>query len=427
MKVKGLRWAILTMVAIATIVNYIDRNALAVMWPGISEDLGLDKTDYSNIIMLFMISYALGQALFGKIFDMLGTRAGFILAIVVWSISVALHALARGVVSLGIYRFIMGFGEAGNWPGATKSNAEWFPIKERALAQGIFNAGAALGAVISAPLIAYLYLLMDWKATFIVIASFGFIWVVPWYILYKSSPDSHPWLSDEEREYILKGQKTPADENDSGDEVEEPAAPTWMEMLRYRQTWGVIMARVFLDPVWWLFLSWLPIYLADQFGFDVKKIGMFAWIPYVGAAAGSLFGGWLSGYLIGSGKTANFARRFTITLGGAIMIPTLLMTAYASDPLNAVFLIAAVLFGFQCAIGNIQTLPSDFFDGKSVGSLAGLSGAAAVVSVIITTKLVPVMTEISYAPVFIFAALLVPLCLVGVWFVAGPVKPVKNK
>lgn len=425
MKVKGLRWAILAMVAIATIVNYIDRNALAVMWPGISEDLGMDNDDYANIIMLFMISYALGQALFGKIFDMLGTRAGFILAIVVWSVSVALHALARGVVSLGIYRFIMGFGEAGNWPGATKSNAEWFPIRERALAQGIFNAGASLGAVISAPLIAYLYLLMDWKATFVVIASFGFIWVVPWYILYKASPESHPWLSDEEREYILKGQKAPVEEVEEA-EV-ETVAPSWMEMLRYRQTWGVVLSRFCLDPVWWLFLSWLPIYLADQFGFEVKDIGMFAWIPYVGAAAGSLFGGWLSGRLIGSGKTVNFSRRFTITLGGVIMFPALILTAYANDPLNAVLLIACILFGFQCAIGNIQTLPSDFFDGKSVGSLAGLSGAAAVVGVIITTKMVPMMSTVSYAPVFIFAAILVPLCLSAVWFVAGPIKPAKNK
>lgn len=420
MKIKGLRWMILTMVAIATIVNYIDRNALAVMWPGISEDLGLDNNDYANIIMLFMVSYALGQALFGKIFDMLGTRAGFILAIVVWSVSVALHAFARGVVSLGIFRFIMGFGEAGNWPGATKSNAEWFPIKERALAQGIFNSGAALGAVISAPLIAYLYLLMGWQATFIVIASFGFIWVVPWYILYKAAPDSHPWLSDEEREYILKGQKAPSQDESTGDDV---AAPTWMEMLQYRQTWGVVLSRFCLDPVWWLFLSWLPIYLADQFGFNVKEIGMFAWIPYVGAAAGSLFGGWLSGRLISGGKSVNFARRFAITLGGVIMFPCLLLTAYAGDPLVAVLLIACILFGFQCAIGNIQTLPSDYFDGKSVGSLAGLSGAAAVVGVIITTKLVPMIATVSYAPVFMFAALLVPLSVLSVWLISGPVKP----
>lgn len=423
MKVKGLRWMILTMVAIATIVNYIDRNALAVMWPGISEDLGLDKSDYSMILTSFMVSYALGQALFGKIFDQLGTRAGFILSIVVWSVSVGLHAIARGAVSLSIFRFTMGFGEAGNWPGATKSNAEWFPIKERALAQGIFNAGAALGAVISAPLIAFLYLLMGWQATFIVIASFGFVWVVPWYILYKSSPDSHPWLSEEERQYILKGQKAPVAENEKEVEV---AAPSWLEMLRYRQTWGVVCSRFFLDPVWWLFLSWLPLYLADEFGFDVKEIGMFAWVPYVGAAVGSIFGGYLSGKLIASGKSVNYSRRFVITFGGVVMVPALLLSAYAADPLTAVLLIAVILFGFQVAIGNIQTLPSDYFAGSCVGSLAGLSGMAAVVGVLITIWLVPIITATSYIPFFMLGAALVPLSLLSVWLIAGPVKPAEK-
>ena len=421
MKIKGLRWAIVSLVAIATVINYIDRNALAVMWPGISEELGMDKEDYAMILSFFMVSYAIGQAAFGKIFDAIGTRFGFVLSIVIWSISIALHAVARTAMSFSLVRFTMGFGEAGNWPGATKANAEWFPIKERALAQGIFNAGASIGAVVSAPLIALLYLWIGWRATFIVIALFGFIWIIPWLILYRTSPDKHPWLSDEERKYILDGQKP----QQQTDQAEESFAPGWFEMLKYKQSWAVISSRFFLDPVWWLFVSWLPIYLADQFGFNVKEIGMFAWVPYVGAAVGGVFGGWLAGYWIKSGKSVNWSRKAAITLGGAIMLPSLILTAYASTPLSAVLLMAVILFGFQIAIGNIQTLPSDFFSGKSVGSLAGIGGAFAVVGVLITTWIVPVITETSYVPFFMMGALLVPLSVLSVWVLGGNIQPVK--
>ena len=417
-----LRWIVVSLVAIATVINYIDRNALAIMWPAISEDLGMDESDYALIVSLFMVGYAIGHSLFGKIFDWIGTRLGFVLAIVVWSISIMLHAAARGVASLGLVRAMLGVSEAGNWPGATKSNAEWFPIKERALAQGIFNSGASVGAIVSAPAIALLYLQFGWQGTFIVVGLLGFLWLVPWLWIFKAPPESHPWLSEEERDYILSGQKS----EDTSDEEVEQAAPGWGEMLKYRQSWAVISSRFFLDPVWWLFVSWLPIYLADQFGFDIAQIGLFAWVPYVGAALGAIFGGWLAGRLIKSGWTVNAARKLTITLGGVIMMPMLIATAFASTPLAAVLLIAIILFGFQLAIGNIQTLPSDFFAGKSVGSLAGVGGTAAVLGVLITTNMVPVMTQESYVPFFLLGALLVPLAVASVWIFGGRIEPVTS-
>lgn len=424
MKLKNLRWWILSLVAIATVINYIDRNALAVMWPGISEELGLTKDDYALILSSFMIAYAIGQSAFGKIFDAIGTRYSFLLAIGVWSAAVALHAVARTAASFSVVRFVMGFGEAGNWPGATKANAEWFPINERALAQGIFNTGAALGAVVSAPLIAIFYVWLGWKVTFVVIASLGLLWAIPWYILYKSGPDSHPWLTEEERQYILSGQKPLGD----GDQQEaELLAPGWLEMLKYKESWAVIVSRFFLDPVWWLFLSWLPIYLADQFGFDVKQIGLYAWVPYVGAAIGGLMGGWLAGRLIKRGWSVNKARKTVITAGGVFMFPALIATAFAATPLIAVLLMAVILFGFQLAIGNIQTLPSDYFSGKSVGSLAGVSGTAAVVGVLITIWLVPIITVDSYIPFFMMGALLVPLAIGAIWVLGGQIGPVKSK
>lgn len=423
MKIKGLRWFVLALVATATVINYVDRNALAIMWPGISEELGMDKNDYALILSFFMVGYALGQSLFGKIFDMIGTRFGFLLSISIWSIAIALHAAVKTATAFAFVRFGLAVGEAGNWPGATKANAEWFPIRQRALAQGIFNSGASVGAVVSAPLIALLYLSLGWKATFLLIAVLGLIWIVPWMVLYQSGPGSHPWLTDEERQLILGGQQVK--KTDGSDA--EMCSPGWMQMLRYRQSWSVILSRFFLDPVWWLFVSWLPIYLADQFGFDVKQIGMFAWVPYVGAAFGAVFGGWLAGWLLRRGWSVNRARKFTITLGGIIMLPSLLATAVAATPLIAVLLIALILFGFQIAIGNIQTLPSDFFAGKSVGSLAGVSGTAAVLGVLITIWLVPVITQQSYVPFFVMGAILVPLAILSIWILGGRIEPVAEK
>ena len=419
-----LRWVVVSLVAIATVINYVDRNALAIMWVEIGPELGMDEFDYARLIMVFMVGYAIGQALFGKIFDMIGTRLGFVLAIVVWSVSIMLHAVTRSFATLAAMRFTLAFGEAGNWPGATKSNAEWFPIRERALAQGIFNSGASLGAVISAPAIALLYLQFGWKATFVIIGVFGFLWLVPWLLIFKAPPDRHPWLSAEEREYILTGQR-----DESASAEEEQAAPGWFEMLRYRQSWSVVVSRFFLDPVWWLFVSWLPIYLAATFGFDIRQIGFSAWVPYVGAVAGALFGGWLARFLLERGRTVDYARKLTITLGGAIMLPSLLLTATAATPLSAILLIAVILFGFQTAIGNIQTLPSDFFSGKSVGSLAGVGGAAAVAGVLITTELIPRIVEASgsFAPAFIWGAALVPLAVISVWVFGGRIRPVTTE
>lgn len=422
MKTK-LRWLVVSLVAIATVINYIDRNALAVMWPAIAEDTGATKDDYALLITCFMISYALGQSLFGALFDRIGTRLGFVLSITVWSIAIGLHAIANSLTSFAIFRSLLGLSEAGNWPGATKANAEWFPARERALAQGVFNAGASIGAIISAPLIAYLFLLFGWRATFLLIAGLGALWIIPWLVIYKSGPESHPWLSDSERRHILGLSGSTATES-----VAAPSAPEYVpslgQLMSHKQSWAVLLSRFFLDPIWWLFVSWLPIYLAETFGFDIKQIGLFGWVPYVGAMVGSLSGGALAGYLIARGWSVGASRCWTITLGGVLMLPALLLTRTADDPLNAVLLIAVILLGFQIAISNIQTLPSDYFSGKSVGKLSGMGGTAAVLGVLITTWLVPAMTTESYAPIFLLSALLVPIGVGAVWALGGKVERV---
>src|SRR5690554_588882 len=274
MKIKGLRWWIIGLIALATVINYIDRSALAIMWPSISEDLGMTHADYAILLNVFMIAYAFGQSITGKFFDKIGTRLGFVWCIAIWNIASGLHAVSRGVLSFGLFRVTLGLGEAGNWPGAAKSNAEWFPIKERAIAQGIFNAGASIGSVIAPPLIAVLWAAFGWKVTFMFVGSFGLIWLIPWLIINKAGVDKHPWLSELERDYIKSGQH-------KSDHDATTKALSMKQILSHKESWSVLVGRFFLEPIWWLFVGWMPLYLADVYGFDVKQIGFFAWVPYV--------------------------------------------------------------------------------------------------------------------------------------------------
>ena len=423
MKLNGLRWIIVSLIALATVINYIDRNALAIMWPEISKDIGATKDDYANLVVIFTIFYAIGQTAFGKIFDVIGTRLGFLVSIVIWSASIAFHSVARSFGTFAILRATLGFSEAGNWPGATKANAEWFPPDERAFAQGIFNSGASLGAIVSIPLIAYLYTVFDWHVTFAFVGVVGALWIIPWLIIYRAGPEIHPWLTDKERLHIL-GAGTDAENAVRDLKV---SAPTFGQLIRHRESWAIIMSRFFLDPIWWLFVSWLPIYLSESFGFDIKQIGLFGWVPYAGAMLGALGGGWLAGKIIKSGRSVGFARKAMVVFGGALMLPALLLASQATDPLTAVLLIAVILFGFQVAIGNIQTLAGDYYHGKTVGMMAGVGGTAAVLSTLAFTKLVPALSEISFAPVFILGALLVPLSIASLLLLGGPVTKVAPK
>ena len=213
-KVTGLRWWIVGLVALATTVNYIDRSALAIMWPQIAEDLSLSKDDYATIAVFFTAAYALSQSLSGRLYDHIGTRLGFIVSITVWSIAAALHGFARGVPTFIAFRVLLGLGEAGNWPGAVKSNAEWFPVQERAFAQGIFNSGASIGSIISPILIAVLYLRIGWQLTFIVLGAVGVLWIIPWVIINRASPNQHPWMTEAERAYLREGQPMVVDDSE---------------------------------------------------------------------------------------------------------------------------------------------------------------------------------------------------------------------
>ncbi|ANH59822.1 MFS transporter [Dokdonia donghaensis] len=422
MKLKGLRWWIIALICLATIINYIDRSAFGIMWPEMGKDLGMDDYDYALMLNIFMVTYAAGKFLSGKLMDIIGTRLGFAFSIILWSLASVFHAFSKGLVSLGIFRGLLGLGEAGNWPGAVKSNGEWFPVNQRALAQGIFNAGASVGSIIAPALIAVLYGSYGWRSTYIIIGALGILWVIPWFIINKAAPKHHSWITDEEKALIMEGRAI----------VDEKATKekglSLLQILSYKESWGVLAARFFIEPIWWLFVGWMPLYLNSQFGFSVEEIGSTMWISYVGGMIGSLAGGWYSGKLMAK-HSVDFSRKRTILIGATLIFLGLLGIIFLVDdnnPMTFIYITGVVLFGFQFAIGNIQTLSTDLFRGPSVGTLAGLAGTVGAVSVIIMNWFIPMIASTSYTPAFIVIAILAPMVVISIFGLIRNIKIVEN-
>ncbi len=498
MKRKGLRWWVIGLIALAAVINYIDRQAFSVLWesdighemypdPTLSdqeliemyskeefdEQAGLGllekwKEDeawkegdpeptvsiqqligkygeqefkaqgnkglasvsgseersriYGNIGTIFILFYAFGQTLFGRIFDKLGTRMGFVISLGVWSLATALHAFAKGMVSFSIMRALLGVSEAGNWPGAAKGNAEWFPTDERAVAQGFFNFGASFGAMISIPVIGLLALNFSWQTIFVMIGAVGLLWLIPWWIIVKSPPKSHPWITEKEKEYILGGQQ-----NESGDNADEKSQ-SYGQILSKKESWGVIIASAAIDPIWWLFVIWIPNYLVNVYNMDVKGLVIYAWVPFFGAMLGAWFGGLLAKYFFNKGWNVNKVRKTTIAIGCVIMLPGLIAMSSPGSPVTAVIIMAIILFGFQTAIGNIQTIPSDLLSGKSVGTLSGLAGMAAKLAAAGLTWVLPdIVASFNYSAVFILGAILVLIVIASIWLLCPKIEPLKSK
>jgi len=423
-KIRGLRWWIVGLIFFATLINYIDRLTVSVLAPVITRDLGLTNTEFGGILTWFLFAYTISQGLSGKLYDRVGTKRGFVCSIVLWSLAAIAHAFARGLASLSVFRFILGLGEAGNWPGAAKTVAEWFPIRERAFGMAIFNSGAAIGSVVAPPLIVWLSLKYGWQTTFIVTGSLGFVWLAFWLLFYQT-PERHKWLSEGERRLIREGQRVEGQADAHGTEPHAPLG--WLELLRYKQVWAIVLARFLTDPIWWLYISWLPKYLADARGFSLAKIGLFAWVPYVAADAGSLSGGWISGYLIARGWSVDRARKLVILIA-ALLMPAGIFAAFANNAMVALALIGVVLFGFQVWINNVQTLPSDFFSDKAVASVAGLGGmGAGIGSMIFIFSTGWVVDHFSYVPVLVTAGLLAPIGTGVLFALSGRINRVSLK
>ena len=426
MKIKGLRWWIIGLIFIATVINYIDRTAFALLWPQMGEDLGMDNSDYALMLNVFMITYAASKFLSGRLYDKIGTRIGFTLSILVWSLAAAFHAVAKGIFSLSIVRGLLGLGEAGLWPGTVKSNGEWFPVKQRALAQGIFNSGASIGNVVAPVIIVYLYAQFGWKSTYIILGVTGLIWIIPWvFINKKTKPENHPWMTEDEKNLLLNDRI----ENNVL-EVEGAKSLSVGKILSFKQPWGILLCRFFIEPIWWFFAGWMPIYLNSKFELSIEEIGNTMWISYLMAAAGGILGGLFTEELI-KRTSIDFGRKASIVLGSLMIIigfVSIILFVNDSNYMTFIYLAGLALFGFQFAIGNIQTLSSDLFRGPSVGTLAGLAGTVAAFSPIIMNWFIGRITEGgSYVPAFIAITLSVVLSVLAVLFLIKKVKLVINE
>src|SRR5262252_7192769 len=385
--VRGLRWWIAALLFLVTLINLVDRLTIAVLAPVIVDQLRLTNLQFAGISTWFLVAYATSQGLSGRIFDAIGTR--------------------RGLASLSALRFILGLGEGGNWPGAAKVIAEWFPVRERALGMAIVNAASAIGSVVAPPLIIWLQLRFGWQTTFLATGALGLGWLVLWLMLYKR-PEEHRSISSEELLLIREDRTLSA-----GRQLR------WRELLKHRQVWAIMLSRFLTDPVWWLYITWLPLYLYTARGFSLKQIGLFAWVPYVAADVGSLTGGWMSGFLIARGWSVDRARK-AVVVGGMILMSTGALAATAKSPAAAQVFIAVVLFGFQSWIGNVQTMPSDFFAEDVVGSVAGLGGLGAGIGAIMFTLATGFVVDQfhSYTPILVAAAVL-PAVATALLFVLG--------
>ncbi len=394
LKTGNYRWRILALLFFATTINYIDRQVIGILKPFISEDLGWSEADYGNIIAAFQWAYAIGLVLTGRFLDKLGTRVGYLWAIIVWSIAGMAHAAARGVVSFAAARFALGLGESANFPAAVKSVAEWFPKKERAFATGLFNSGSTVGAITAPIIVSGITLAMGWQWAFIITGALGFIWIVFW-LAYYQVPEKHPKISKSELEFINQDDE----ENESGKDIK------WINLFKYKQTLAICSTRFISDWVWWFFLFWIPDFLNKMHGINIREVVLPLIIIYSVSSIGGIAGGWISSYFIKMGKSIDFARKATILMCAIVILPVMLVSQ-TQNLWIAVVLISLAAAGHQGWASNIFTIVSDIYPKKAVASMTGLSGFAGAVGGALSATFVGLILETtgSYFIIFMVAA-----------------------
>ncbi|WP_350291538.1 MFS transporter [uncultured Croceitalea sp.] len=412
---KNLRWYIVGTIFLATTINYIDRQALSVAAPVIKEDLGLSNEQYGWIVSAFLLAYAIMQLASGIVIDKIGTKKGFSLAVVWWSIANMLHAFGNSMASLGLFRFLLGIGEAGNYPAAMKAISEWFPKREKSKAVGILNMGPGMGAIIAPPLMAWLILAFGWKLAFVITGALGFVWLILWKWIYYS-PDKHPKISREELAHI----------QEDGRKVVTSKKTPWLSYFKYKQVWGIALSRFVSDGVFYFFVFWLPSWLTDAKGFSLTDIALFAWIPFVLADLGSFVGGWYSSHLIRRKVSLDSSRKRVIWIGALLVIP-ILGCLYVESAYWAIALISFALFATQFKQASLFTLPIDLFPKKDAASVWGISGSAGSFGAMLFTPLIGWLVDtISYSPVFVIVAFLHVLSALIVMVFIPKIQPVKE-
>jgi ACS family hexuronate transporter-like MFS transporter len=405
------RWVILGLLFFATTVNYLDRIVFTVLIPVIRQDLHLSDIDYGWINSAFHSAYTLGFLFMGKFIDWAGTKIGYLVSILWWSIAAAFHATAGSGTALGTWRFTLGLGESGNFPSCIKSVAEWFPKKDRAFATGIFNAGTNVAATIGPPMIVAMATAYGWRAAFLITASLGALWVPLWWRLYDR-PERHSRVNAAELAYIRSDLSR-----------DREAAVGWLGAMRHKETWGFAVGKFLTDPVWWFYLTWLPPYLYDVRKFNLQEIGWALPVIYLAADVGSVGGGWISGYLIRKGWAGGRARKAAMALC-AFCMPVAVTAVFLPNPFVAIALVALATSAHQGWSANLFTTTSDVFPSNTVASVVGIGGCAGGLGGLFLSAIIPgyVITYFGYVPVFILMGVLHPLALLLVHLLMGRIE-----
>ena len=419
-KFRKFRWWIIGLITISIAINYLDRQNLPVVISEIKKTIPISDVQYGIITSLFLLAYGTMYAIGGRILDILGSKKGYTLTIVWWSLANILHGLVNSVTGLGIARFLLGAGEGGAFPGAAKVISEWFPSKERSLAFGIFNTGSSLGAVIAPPLIAFIVATLNWRWTFIITGSFGLFWVIFWLVFY-SKPADNKFTSKEEKDYILSSKET---EDGTSLQNSDAVNVPWLNLFRHRKVWGIIAVKFFPDAAWYFFIFWLPKYLNDVRGLDIHGIGAYAWIPYLFAGCGSFLGGWLSSFLLQKGFSLDLSRKIPLGIAAAMLPVSLLIT---SASLNmAIVFFGLAMFGHQLYSTIVQTMVADIFPSRIVGSVSGLMGCGATYGAMLFSLAIGFTIEkFGYSPAFVISGLLHPLGFMLVFIIIQKISFVK--
>jgi MFS transporter, ACS family, hexuronate transporter len=431
-KTRYYRWYICGLLFFATTINYVDRQVLGILKGTLQGEFGWSEIDYSNIVFAFQLAYAIGLLIAGRLMDRLGTKIGYAVAIVVWSLAAIAHAEATvfgpamsGVLAMvGLAatpsvagfmtaRFALGFGEAGNFPAAIKATAEWFPKKERAFATGIFNSGTNVGALLTPLAVPWITLTWGWYWAFVITGLLGFFWLVLWWVTYEN-PETHPRLSKAELAYIRS------------DPAEATTPIPWAAVMRHREAWAFAIGKFMTDPIWWLYLFWIPDFLQRNHGLDLKSLGLPIVVIYLIADVGSIGGGWLSSTLIHRGWTINAARKGAMLVCALCVVP-IIFAANASNLWVAVTLVGIAAAAHQGWSANIFTFSSDMFPRRAVGSVVGFGGMAGAVGGMLIAKITGYLLEWtgSYYSVFLIAGFAYLAALLVIHLLVPVIKPVE--
>jgi len=405
------RWRICALCFFATTINYVDRQVLGVLAPELQRVIGWNEIQYSNLVNAFQAAYAIGLLVAGGFMDRVGTRIGYAMAIGVWSVATVGTALVHTVLGFGVARFVLGIGESGNFPASIKTVAEWFPKKERALATGIFNSGANIGAVVAPIVVPWLTVRYGWQAAFLVTGSLSALWLIPWLIMYRP-PQQHPRLSKVELNYILSDPPEPSEKI------------PWVKLLAHRQTWAFVIGKFMTDPIWWFIMFWLPKFLNSRYGLSLTELGWPLVIVYNMSTIGSVAGGWLSARFLKLGWTMNRSRK-TAMLICALTVTPIMFAATASHLWMAVALVGLATASHQGWSANLFTLPSDMFPKRAVGSVVGIGGFGGAIGGMVIATFTGFVLQFtgSYVPMFIIAGTVYLIALAIIQWLTPRLEP----